>query len=72
MVSLAVERLKDKAVVVVKNAIQLLIAFLSNNPFSCKVILTRMERLDVCIQGKYLQCAIARAAAFLCLVGGTM
>ncbi|KAM9565485.1 condensin complex subunit 1 isoform 2-T2 [Guaruba guarouba] len=37
VVSLAVERLKDKAVVVVKNAIQLLIAFLSNNPFSCKL-----------------------------------
>ncbi|XP_065532366.1 condensin complex subunit 1 isoform X3 [Lathamus discolor] len=37
VVSLAVERLKDKAVVVVKNAIQLLVAFLSNNPFSCKL-----------------------------------
>ncbi|XP_030313677.1 condensin complex subunit 1 isoform X1 [Calypte anna] len=37
VVSLAVERLKDKSVVVVKNAIQLLAAFLSNNPFSCKL-----------------------------------
>ncbi|XP_047907518.2 condensin complex subunit 1 [Anser cygnoides] len=37
VVSLAVGRLKDKAVVVVKNAIQLLAAFLSNNPFSCKL-----------------------------------
>ncbi|KAL7988486.1 hypothetical protein Chor_007405 [Crotalus horridus] len=33
---LAVGRLQDKAVTVVKNAIQLLSAFLSNNPFSCK------------------------------------
>ncbi|XP_061861785.1 condensin complex subunit 1 [Colius striatus] len=37
VVSLAVGRLKDKSVVVVKNAIQLLSAFLSNNPFSCKL-----------------------------------
>ncbi|XP_054674617.1 condensin complex subunit 1 isoform X3 [Grus americana] len=37
VVSLAVGRLKDKSVVVVKNAIQLLAAFLSNNPFSCKL-----------------------------------
>lgn len=72
VVSLAVGRLKDKSVVVVKNAIQLLAAFLSNNPFSCKVILTGlMDMLDVCLQVEYLQCAIARAAAFLCLVGGT-
>ncbi|XP_009067533.1 PREDICTED: condensin complex subunit 1-like, partial [Acanthisitta chloris] len=35
--SLAVERLKDKSVIVVKSAIQLLAAFLSNNPFSCKL-----------------------------------
>ncbi|XP_054023576.1 condensin complex subunit 1 [Dryobates pubescens] len=34
LVPLVVGRLKDKAVVVVKNAIQLLAAFLSNNPFS--------------------------------------
>ncbi|XP_025023310.1 condensin complex subunit 1 [Python bivittatus] len=34
---LAVGRLQDKAVTVVKNAIQLLSAFLSNNPFSCKL-----------------------------------
>ncbi|KAM6144586.1 condensin complex subunit 1 [Phoenicopterus ruber ruber] len=40
VVSLAVGRLKDKAVVVVKNAIQLLAAFLSNNPFSCKLSCT--------------------------------
>ncbi|KAM6309776.1 condensin complex subunit 1 [Podargus strigoides] len=37
VVSLAVGRLKDKSVVVVKNTIQLLTAFLSNNPFSCKL-----------------------------------
>ncbi|KAF4804884.1 Condensin complex subunit 1 [Turdus rufiventris] len=37
VVSLAVGRLKDKSVIVVKNAIQLLAAFLSNNPFSSKV-----------------------------------
>ncbi|XP_009997339.1 PREDICTED: condensin complex subunit 1, partial [Chaetura pelagica] len=37
VVSLAVGRLQDKSVVVVKNAIQLLAAFLSNNPFSCKL-----------------------------------
>ncbi|NXX98191.1 CND1 protein, partial [Centropus bengalensis] len=37
VLSLAVGRLQDKSVVVVKNAIQLLAAFLSNNPFSCKL-----------------------------------
>ncbi|NWH73336.1 CND1 protein, partial [Piaya cayana] len=37
VVSLAVGRLQDKTMVVVKNAIQLLAAFLSNNPFSCKL-----------------------------------
>ncbi|NXI35166.1 CND1 protein, partial [Galbula dea] len=37
VVSLAVGRLQDKAVIVVKNAIQLLAAFLSNNPFSSKL-----------------------------------
>ncbi|NXU90728.1 CND1 protein, partial [Xiphorhynchus elegans] len=37
VVSLAVGRLKDRSVLVVKNAIQLLAAFLSNNPFSCKL-----------------------------------
>ncbi|NXE26036.1 CND1 protein, partial [Ardeotis kori] len=37
VLSLTVGRLKDKSVVVVKNAIQLLAAFLSNNPFSCKL-----------------------------------
>ncbi|NXL30673.1 CND1 protein, partial [Glaucidium brasilianum] len=40
VVSLAVGRLKDKSVIVVKNAIQLLAAFLSNNPFSCKLSCT--------------------------------
>ncbi|NXF45842.1 CND1 protein, partial [Oceanites oceanicus] len=40
VVSVAVGRLKDKSVVVVKNAIQLLAAFLSNNPFSCKLSCT--------------------------------
>ncbi|XP_075367431.1 condensin complex subunit 1 isoform X2 [Mycteria americana] len=40
VVSLAVGRLKDKSVVVVKNAIQLLAVFLSNNPFSCKLSCT--------------------------------
>lgn len=70
VVSLAVGRLKDKSVIVVKNAIQLLAAFLSNNPFSSKVIPINM--LDVCLQAEYLQCAIARAVVFLCLVEGTM
>ncbi|KAM6290268.1 condensin complex subunit 1 [Porphyrio hochstetteri] len=42
VVSLAVGRLKDKSVVVVKNAIQLLAAFLSNNPFSCKLSSTAL------------------------------
>ncbi|XP_064011981.1 condensin complex subunit 1 [Pogoniulus pusillus] len=37
LVPLVVERLKDKAVAVVKNAIQLLAAFLSNNPFYGKL-----------------------------------
>ncbi|XP_059694143.1 condensin complex subunit 1 isoform X2 [Haemorhous mexicanus] len=37
VVSLAVGRLKDRTVLVVKNAIQLLAAFLSNNPFSSKL-----------------------------------
>uniref|UniRef100_A0A8C0EG81 Condensin complex subunit 1 n=1 Tax=Bubo bubo TaxID=30461 RepID=A0A8C0EG81_BUBBB len=45
VVSLAVGRLKDKSVIVVKNAIQVLAAFLSNNPFSCKVILTSMMEM---------------------------
>ncbi|XP_040450627.1 condensin complex subunit 1 [Falco naumanni] len=40
VVSVAVGRLKDKSVMVVKNAIQLLAAFLSNNPFSCKLSCT--------------------------------
>lgn len=49
VVSLAVGRLKDKSVIVVKNAIQLLAAFLSNNPFSSKVIQINMvNMLDVC------------------------
>uniref|UniRef100_A0A8C3R1T5 Condensin complex subunit 1 n=1 Tax=Cyanoderma ruficeps TaxID=181631 RepID=A0A8C3R1T5_9PASS len=62
VVSLAVGRLKDKSVIVVKNAIQLLAAFLSNNPFSSKVISVYMaDMLDVCLQAEYLQCALARA-----------
>lgn len=56
VVSLAVGRLKDKSVIVVKNAIQLLAAFLSNNPFSSKVIaINLVDMLDVCLQAKYLQ-----------------
>ncbi|NWW01229.1 CND1 protein, partial [Oreocharis arfaki] len=43
VVSLAVGRLKDKSVIVVKNAIQLLAAFLSNNPFSSKLNWTDLE-----------------------------
>ncbi|NXK07890.1 CND1 protein, partial [Herpetotheres cachinnans] len=43
VVSLAVGRLKDKSVMVVKNAIQLLAAFLSNNPFSCKLSCTDLS-----------------------------
>uniref|UniRef100_A0A6I8PSK6 Condensin complex subunit 1 n=1 Tax=Ornithorhynchus anatinus TaxID=9258 RepID=A0A6I8PSK6_ORNAN len=37
VVALAVERLQDKSVLVCKNAIQLLAAFLANNPFTCKL-----------------------------------
>lgn len=37
VVALAVGRLSDKSVLVCKNAIQLLAAFLANNPFSCKL-----------------------------------
>lgn len=60
VVSLAVGRLKDKSVIVVKNAIQLLAAFLSNNPFSSKVIPVYMvDMLVVCLQAEYLQCAPA-------------
>ncbi|NXC97823.1 CND1 protein, partial [Certhia familiaris] len=43
VVSLAVGRLKDKSVLVVKNAIQLLAAFLSNNPFSSKLSFTDLD-----------------------------
>ncbi|NXY53962.1 CND1 protein, partial [Callaeas wilsoni] len=43
VVSLAVGRLKDKSVIVVKNAIQLLAAFLSNNPFSSKLSCTDLD-----------------------------
>ncbi|XP_034997174.2 condensin complex subunit 1 [Zootoca vivipara] len=42
---LAVGRLQDKSVNVVKNAIQLLAAFLSNNPFSCKLSCTDLTEL---------------------------
>ncbi|XP_066469890.1 condensin complex subunit 1 [Tiliqua scincoides] len=45
VVSLAVSRLQDKSVTVVKNAIQLLAAFLSNNPFSCKLSCTDLTEL---------------------------
>uniref|UniRef100_A0A8C4U7W2 Condensin complex subunit 1 n=1 Tax=Falco tinnunculus TaxID=100819 RepID=A0A8C4U7W2_FALTI len=66
VVSVAVGRLKDKSVMVVKNAIQLLAAFLSNNPFSCKVIPTSMmSMLDICLQAEYLQCAIAFLSAVI-------
>ncbi|XP_027741015.1 condensin complex subunit 1 isoform X1 [Empidonax traillii] len=44
VVSLAVGRLNDKSVIVVKNAIQLLAAFLSNNPFSCKLSCADFEK----------------------------
>ncbi|XP_063250321.1 condensin complex subunit 1 isoform X2 [Prinia subflava] len=44
VVSLAVGRLKDKSVIVVKNAIQLLAAFLSNNPFSSKLSCTDLDK----------------------------
>ncbi|XP_020849891.1 condensin complex subunit 1 isoform X2 [Phascolarctos cinereus] len=37
VVTLAVGRLADKSVLVSKNAIQLLAAFLANNPYSCKL-----------------------------------
>ncbi|XP_062369276.1 condensin complex subunit 1 [Cinclus cinclus] len=43
VVSLAVGRLKDKSVIVVKNAIQLLAVFLSNNPFSSKLSCTDLD-----------------------------
>ncbi|XP_015276215.1 PREDICTED: condensin complex subunit 1 [Gekko japonicus] len=45
VVCLAVSRLQDKSVTVVKNAIQLLAAFLSNNPFSCKLSCTDLTEL---------------------------
>ncbi|NXK63493.1 CND1 protein, partial [Sylvietta virens] len=44
VVLLAVGRLKDKCVIVVKNAIQLLAAFLSNNPFSSKLSYTTLDK----------------------------
>ncbi|NXI26860.1 CND1 protein, partial [Sterrhoptilus dennistouni] len=44
VVSLAVGRLKDKSVIVVKNAIQLLAAFLSNNPFSSKLSCADLDK----------------------------
>uniref|UniRef100_A0ABM5FR67 Condensin complex subunit 1 n=1 Tax=Pogona vitticeps TaxID=103695 RepID=A0ABM5FR67_9SAUR len=47
VVCLAVGRLQDKSVTVVKNAIQLLAAFLSNNPFSCKLSCTELTDLLV-------------------------
>uniref|UniRef100_A0A8C3M298 Condensin complex subunit 1 n=1 Tax=Chrysolophus pictus TaxID=9089 RepID=A0A8C3M298_CHRPC len=60
VVSLAVGRLKDKSVVVVKNAIQLLAAFLSNNPYSCKVIpINMVDMLEVCLQAEYMQYGVA-------------
>ncbi|XP_058681359.1 condensin complex subunit 1 [Ammospiza caudacuta] len=43
VLSLAVGRLKDKSVLVVKNAVQLLAAFLSNNPFSSKLSWTDLD-----------------------------
>ncbi|XP_062984497.1 condensin complex subunit 1 [Elgaria multicarinata webbii] len=45
VVCLAVGRLQDRSVTVVKNAIQLLAAFLSNNPFSCKLSCTDLTQL---------------------------
>nr|XP_008117482.1 PREDICTED: condensin complex subunit 1 [Anolis carolinensis] len=45
VVCLAVGRLQDKSINVVKNAIQLLAAFLSNNPFSCKLSSTELTEL---------------------------
>ncbi|KAJ7317585.1 hypothetical protein JRQ81_003747 [Phrynocephalus forsythii] len=45
VVCLAVGRLQDKSVTVVKNAIQLLAAFLSNNPFSSKLSCTDLTDL---------------------------
>ncbi|XP_077201947.1 condensin complex subunit 1 isoform X2 [Paroedura picta] len=45
VVCLAVSRLQDKSVTVVKNAIQLLAAFLSNNPFSCKLSCSDLTEL---------------------------
>ncbi|NWZ71750.1 CND1 protein, partial [Acrocephalus arundinaceus] len=44
VVSLAVGRLQDKSVIVVKNAIQLLAAFLSNNPFSSKLSCADLDK----------------------------
>ena len=38
---LAVGRLIDKSINVVKSAIQLLAAFIAHNPYSCKVIMTQ-------------------------------
>ena len=38
---LAVGRLMDKSINVVKSAIQLLAAFIAHNPYSCKVMKTQ-------------------------------
>nr|XP_060618633.1 condensin complex subunit 1 isoform X2 [Anolis sagrei ordinatus] len=45
VVCLAVGRLQDKSINVVKNAIQLLAVFLSNNPFSCKLSCAELTEL---------------------------
>ncbi|XP_026716613.1 condensin complex subunit 1 [Athene cunicularia] len=64
VVSLAVGRLKDKSVIVVKNAIQLLAAFLSNNPFSCKLSCTDLtEPLNKEVQKLQEMRAHARSTA---------
>ena len=41
VMGLAVGRLMDKSINVVKSAIQLLAAFIAHNPYSCKVIKTQ-------------------------------
>lgn len=44
VMGLAVGRLMDKSINVVKSAIQLLAAFIAHNPYSCKVLAHTLEQ----------------------------
>lgn len=51
VMELAVGRLMDKSINAVKNAIQLLAAFIAHNPYSCKVTKTNISGsavADIC------------------------